>query len=474
MCIRDREDTFQSLGDDLNPREPQTAMIFAYIYLSLGLLLLGSTLKVAIPRLGGRLLSAPLSFAAMVLVLFLPQFLVGGLLITALSFQMGALAHPAGVLSLGLHVACWSVLAGYLVRMHRAYPLLDGEPVRDEAQPFCTGLTDEEREQLKPGQIFWRPAFTFKIPEMLKVKVTQGVVFREIQGVRLRLDVYCEKREKDDTALRPAVIYIHGGGWVSGTRRQSRFMCHQLAAAGWVVFAISYRFAPRFPLPAAIEDCKAAVAWIREHGLEYGADADQLVAIGGSAGGHLTAMLALTPNVLRFQPGFEQADTRVQGAVVFYGVLDLVGPFEEDTNPALGILLEQFVFRSRYRDNQDLYRACSPGSYLTPDAPPILLVHGVNDYMVPVRESRELYRKLKEAGARTIHLLEIPLGLHAYDVAPSPLEQRTTRIIQRFMESLRRSAPYSALEEPLPALDSSVEQEGRRSLEPPPHATLLS
>jgi acetyl esterase/lipase len=272
---------------------------------------------------------------------------------------------------------------------------------------------------------------------MLDVEVTKDVVFREFGPVKLRLDVY---RPRHATGPVPAAIYIHGGAWVTGNRRHSRFMLYELAAAGWAVFSISYRFAPRFPLPAAIEDCKAAVAWVREHGAQYGARTEQVVVIGGSAGGHLASLVALTPNDPRFQPGFEGADTRVQGAVVLYGVPDFEAAFFDESLVGFALFQEKVLFKTRYKDNPEVFRMAQPVSYLSKDAPPMLLVHGESDSLVPIEASRQFYRKLREAGAGRVHLLEVPLGLHAFEITPGPLHQRSVRVILRFLASLRRPA----------------------------------
>jgi acetyl esterase/lipase len=149
-------------------------------------------------------------------------------------------------------------------------------------------------------------------------------------------------------------------------------------------------------------------------------------------------MVAVSPNNPRFQPGFEQADTRVQGAVIFYGVPDLVSAFGERRNVGMARFLELVVFRARYRDNPDLFLACQPASYISADVPPILLVHGMSDSVVPCKESRRFAQQLREAGARQVHLLEMPRALHAFEVFPSPMHQRAMRIVLRFMDSLRR------------------------------------
>lgn len=416
-------------------------MHFAHTYFALSLFLLVVTAAAVRPTAFGRHLDTALSFAGMILVLALPQFVAAGLLLSAFAWWTGALAHPVGALGLAVHVACWFVLLRYAMRTHVALPSLDGSPVRDDDQPFCEGLTDDERLQLKPGAVSWRPTFTYHIPAMLSVSVARDVVYREINGVRLRVDIY---RPRTAIGPHPSVVYVHGGGWVTGTRRQSRFMMYELAAAGSVVFSVSYRLAPRHPLPAAIEDVKAAIAWVRAHAAEYGGDPSHIIAMGGSAGGHLAAMAALTPNEPRFQPGFERADTRVQGAVILYGATDIEASFGSDGSTAMAILLERLVFRARFRSDPDRFRSLAPINHVRADAPPMLFVHGETDRVVPIAHSRNTIGKLRAIGARQVHLLEVPFGQHAFEVFPSPLHQRAVRVIVRFLEGVRRGRATNA------------------------------
>jgi acetyl esterase/lipase len=408
-------------------------MPMGIIYLGLGLLLFGTTLGVLFPRIYGRLLSPAASIPAMVLALFLPHFVLAGLLLTAVVGALGGLAGAAGRIGLALHLISWGLLLLHVSLWRRVYPVLDGTPVTDTDLPFCEGPGGA------PCRISLSPFLLHRTPAMREVEVVRDVVFRDVDGIRLRLDVYRPRRETPGAPLGPPVVYIHGGGWMLGNRRQSRFMMYELAAAGWVVFAISYRFAPRFPLPAAIVDCKAAIAWVREHGAAYGALPGPPVVVGGSAGGHLASMMALTPDERRFQPGFAAADTRVAGAVVFYGVAEFVRAFEDRPNRLAQLFFERLLFKARFADEPDRFRLAQPMSHVSADVPPILLVHGLNDGLVPVGESRRLYRRLRHAGARRVHLLEVPLALHAFEVTPSPLHQRTMRIILQFMETLRSS-----------------------------------
>ncbi|MCS6911830.1 MAG: alpha/beta hydrolase [Myxococcales bacterium] len=408
--------------------------MLATLYFVLSLGLVATTAGVFFPRLYGHALQPVAALPSMVLSLFVPQFILAGVVLTVLVGWAGALGQPLGQLGLLLHLLCWGLLLHYLMRMAQVYPLLDGRIVRDEDHPFAPVLEEARRPPLAPAGVSLAPSLLLRIPQAAVVDVVRDIVYRELDGVRLRLDVYLPRQR---AGALPAALYIHGGGWIAGTRRQSRLMLYELAAAGWVVFAISYRRAPRFPLPAAIEDCKAALVWIREHGLEYGTPGQEVVVLGGSAGGHLAAMLALTPNDPRFQRAFPTADTRVRGAVALYGLFDFETLLSQRPHRGAALFLERLVFQTRYRDDPERFRLAQPLSHLPPQVPPLLLVHGQNDGLVPIEQSRRLYHRLRQAGAQRVHLLEVPLALHAFEIAPTPLHQRTMRIILEFLETLR-------------------------------------
>lgn len=383
----------------------------------------------------------------MLMVFFIPQSVAFGMLVTLFALHAGALGHVAGQVGLAIQVACWIALGAHWSRMVQAYPLLDGQPVGDDAQPFGPPPLPSAGGQVLPvwGMTRWWSMVTYRIPAMRRVKVRRNITYRTVGDLQLRLDVYRAARDSGDPKdpavgpPQPTLLYIHGGAWCMGTRQQSRFMLYELAEAGWTVFSISYRLAPRFPLPCAIEDCKAALAWIREHAAEYGARPDHIVVMGGSAGGHLAALLAVTPNQPQFQPGFEQADTRLQGAVVLYGVTDLTGAFEDAPDWGMAWLLERVVFRRRYREDPTPFQLASPLVHLAqlhPDVPPILLVHGMEDRMVSIGQSRRFAARLRQAGARVVHLLEVPHVPHAFEIFPSPMQRRTVRVIEGFLARL--------------------------------------
>src|SRR5262245_3296642 len=130
-------------------------------------------------------------------------------------------------------------------------------------------------------------------------------------GRRNLLDVY---RHRSHTSGRPTLIYLHGGAFRFGSKRfGARHLLYRLASEGWVCVSANYRLLPAARFPEPLVDVKKVIAWVREHGREYGADPTAVFLAGSSAGGHLASMAALTPNDPAFQPGFEGADTSVAG-----------------------------------------------------------------------------------------------------------------------------------------------------------------
>ena len=253
---------------------------------------------------------------------------------------------------------------------------------------------------------------------------------------RHRLDVY---RHKDHPTGCPTLLQVHGGGWVIGDKReQGRPLMLHLASRGWVCFAPNYRLSPRATWPDHLVEVKRALAWVREHGSEYGADPGFVVLTGGSAGGHLVALAALTANDPRYQPGFEDVDTSVAGCVPYYGVYDIAG--ETGTKAARmrrRHLMDKLVMKTT--DDQ-VYRDASPIEAVHPDAPPFMVIHGRNDTLVPVAEARLFVDRLRAVSSSPVLYVELPGTQHAFDVFPSIRSSHVVRAVGRFVELLRLRA----------------------------------
>lgn len=411
-------------------RVPFSKTVLAYVYLFLSVLLLSNTIGVVAPRRYGQTLGMLGAVPFIVLMMGTPHILLLGFGLTAWVALVGALHTLPGQLGLALHVIAWILLIRHLIAMQTACPIVDGRPVGD------TGPVFPEESHASKVAISYLPYLRYRTPAMSDVMVERSVIYREVSGRRLRVDIYRPRQSPAPPGVPlQSIIYIHGGGWVIGTRQQSRFMMFELAAAGYTVFAIQYRLAPRFPLPAAIEDAKAAVAWVREHGGEYGGTPDAVV-VGGSAGAHLASMVALSPDEKAFQPGFESADTSVRAAILLYGFYDLIGRLESQKSVMRWHwFFERVIFSESYKKHPQMFQRAQPFSHVSPQAPPTLFIHGQNDSLVPITDSQRLHHELKVVGART-HLCEVPLAQHAFEIVPSPLHQRTLRVMLHFLRTI--------------------------------------
>ena len=234
----------------------------------------------------------------------------------------------------------------------------------------------------------------------------------------------------------PVLIQVHGGGWTMGSKDQQGIpLMQRMAERGWVCVAINYRLAPRDAFPAQIIDVKRAIAWVKEHIEEYGGDPSYVVITGGSAGGHLTALAALTPNDPAYQPGFEGADTRVQAAVPFYGVYDFAG--------ATG-LKNALLMRDRYLapkivqrtwdEDPEVFEQGSPILRITADAPDFFVLHGARDSLVAVEQARLFVAALRETSKNSVAYAEFPGTQHAFDVFPSIRSEHVVRAVERYLE----------------------------------------
>jgi acetyl esterase/lipase len=254
-------------------------------------------------------------------------------------------------------------------------------------------------------------------------------------GRRFELDVY---RHRDAPQDSPVLLQIHGGGWVIGEKEQQGIplMMH-MAARGWTCAAINYPLSPKARWPEHIVAVKQAIAWLREHVHEYGGDPSFIAVTGGSAGGHLAALAALTPNDPTWQPGFPDVDTTVQACVPHYAVYDFT---DESGTHASKVRLRSLVRRwvmpsdARYPDD---YRAASPLFRVNADAPPFFVLHGTNDSLVPVVDARAFVAALREVAKNPVAYAELGGAQHAFDVFPSIRSAHVVRGVERFLEWAR-------------------------------------
>ncbi len=265
------------------------------------------------------------------------------------------------------------------------------------------------------------------------VRVIRDLVYSEA-GKRGRLDLYLPAGE-DAITDAPVLLQVHGGAWSVGEKEhQGRPLMNQMAAKGWVCVAINYRLSPRDAWPAHIVDVKRAIAWVRDNIADYGGDPDYLAITGGSAGGHLSALAALTPGDPAFQPGFEDADTNVRAAVPFYGVYDVAG--STGLANALGMrdsFLGPKVMQTTWADDPDLYEAASPLLRITADAPDFFVIHGDLDTLVAVEQARLFVAELRRTSTKSVVYAELPGAQHAFDTFHSIRSAHAVRAVDRYL-----------------------------------------
>ncbi|HEY8089715.1 MAG TPA: alpha/beta hydrolase [Polyangiaceae bacterium] len=271
-----------------------------------------------------------------------------------------------------------------------------------------------------------------------RVQSRWHVEFHRYGDHALRLDVH---RPHGAPGSCPVLVYVHGGGWVIGHReRQGLPLMKHMARRGWVCVSVDYRLSPRATFPDHLVDVKRAIAWVRAHADELGADTSFLALAGNSAGGHLAALAALTANEPRYQPCFEEEDTHVDACVGFYGVYDLLDRRGHWPHPGMKRLLEKHVMKAPRDSARDAYSAASPVDRVHADAPPFLLVHGTHDSLCPVEESRMLFEALRSGSRSPAFYVEVPGAQHAFEVFSSV---RTTHVVAgtgRFLEWARARA----------------------------------
>ncbi|WP_432094173.1 alpha/beta hydrolase fold domain-containing protein [Streptomyces sp. bgisy100] len=228
---------------------------------------------------------------------------------------------------------------------------------------------------------------------------------------RLKMDVWLPNRPAHRP--RPAVVWVHGGGWESGHRSQTPRWNQWLNDRGYAVFDVEYRLAPGATQLQQIGDVKCAIGWVRRHADRYGVDPSRIVLAGTSAGGNLALSAAYTARDVRPRPSCRTArDTSVRAVVSFYGPTDMAGLIASGADPA-DPAVRRFMGGS-FRSAPDSFRLGSPVQLVRADVPPTLLLHGSHDRLVPVAQARELNARLAAIGARHRYV-EIPWADHAFD-----------------------------------------------------------
>ncbi|MFD2768082.1 Acetyl esterase/lipase [Micromonospora eburnea] len=339
-----------------------------------------------------------LPFAAFFWMLLLP---------TALAFAEGDI-HSAGgwavvalaaVTAIGLAVIAYRAL-GERDRIERA--MADGLGAGWRTT-LDADLAEGLRHRRPWARIVLRPIFRRRRDVRRVANLAYGDA-----GRRNLLDVY-HHRSRPEGA--PVMIHLHGGGYSGGRKNsQSLPLLYHLASRGWVCISANYRLRPQAQHPDHLIDLKKVIAWVREHAHEYGADPATLFVAGSSAGGHMAALAALTPNDPAFQPGFEDADTSVTAAIYLNGWFG--GYWDQGPES-------------------------SPLAHITADAPPFLVAHGDLDPLVPVADARHFADQLRRTSTNAVVYAELRGANHAFDLYHSVRFEAVVDAIEAFTAWVR-------------------------------------
>lgn len=369
---------------------------------------------------------APSFFAQWVTLEMAPFHLLWQAVATGLFIRAGALDALPGQIGLVITLVSWVGLGSFIVLSVRS------RQVVAHATKVAIGQAPDSWKSPRP--------MTLAAPLWLRDRHVERITnlrYAPEAGSRHLLDIIRAK-QWDGTEPRPVLLQIHGGAWMIGDKRQQGFpLMSEMAKRGWICVAINYRLSPKSQLPAHLIDCKLALAWIREHIGEYGGDPNFVAVTGGSAGGHLAALLALTPNAPAYQPGFEAVDTRVQAAVPIYGVYDFTLMFEapKPKLQAVADRMTKIITGTTIGERPEFFTEMSPVSHVSPDAPPMFLVHGANDTLAPVEQAHRLVALLREHSREPVGYVELPGTSHAFEVFHSLRAHNVVQGIAAFLEA---------------------------------------
>lgn len=259
------------------------------------------------------------------------------------------------------------------------------------------------------------------------VTVTSDIEYGNVGGRALRLDLYQPAASKQPA---PGLVFIHGGAWAGGRKQDYRYYGLLFAQKGYVVASVEYRLSGEQIYPAAVEDCKCAVRWMRAQAGEIGVDPERIGAVGGSADGHLSMMVGYSSDVpeLEGTGGHAGVSSRVQCVVNLYGPCDLTTDFVRN-NAYANRVVKNFLGRS-IDDDLTLYQQASPITYLDANDPPTLILHGTIDDVVPIDQGDALAAKLKELSVPYLYD-RLPGWPHAMDIA-QPVNDRCVWLMERF------------------------------------------
>jgi len=408
----------------------------SWAFLAVSLVGAWFTFNAHVPHFRRGPLSVPSFFAGWLTAELAAHHVTWQAAATALFVWAGALAAWPGWVGLGVTLASWLGLLVLMTHAGRTKDLIEASLLEGLGRDYRDGFAPGIPERLATPVPRSRLVLPFRLTDP-DVRCTRDIEYVPGGGPRRSLDVYTPR---EGARNAPVLLQIHGGGWViSNKRHQALPLMNHLAARGWVCVAANYRLSPRATFPDHLVDLKHSLRWIRENIAGYGGDPDFVVATGGSAGGHLSSLVALTANDPEYQPGFEEVDTSVRACVPFYGVYDFTNRFGHQHHDGMEIFLETVVMKKRLAEDPEAFQKASPMYRVHADAPPFFVVHGTHDSLVPIAEAREFAKLLRETSRAPVVFAELPSAQHAFEVFHSLRTSHAVQGVDRFLAAIYSS-----------------------------------
>jgi acetyl esterase/lipase len=287
------------------------------------------------------------------------------------------------------------------------------------------------------------------------VQSLRDLTFAELSGFRpLTLDLYLPPASKQ---LKPAVVFIHGGAFRhrtardGGTFRDFPAVLATVAARGYVVASINYRFVGEARFPGPVQDVEMAIRWLRMHAADYGVDPARFVAWGSSAGGQIAAVIGTGCGVKTLEPPAPPKSTAPLPSVCVQGVIDWYGLIDLESNPAqlgktgvpgIHATEDAYLGCEVSKCPPGLARSASPLAYIDANDPPFLIQHGAADITVSAQQSQQLYAALRAAGVPA-ELVMYPNVAHGFAKVPEggPDDAVNRRALDKVLEFLGHYFP---------------------------------
>ena len=398
---------------------------------------------------GLAVLSALFTFSAVVKarqlyffvpVYFLTAWLTGELALFHLVLQVGLasvlafggfFSDPTAQSGLGLFALSWLGLLYVHIQAMDTEETVRSALNRALGVDFRSSMPEDRRGKLSDTVVSrqWLRPFSFKRDG---VQVHSHISYGDA-GKRNLLDVYQPVNPREGGF--PVLLQVHGGAWMIGSKEeQGKPLMYHMCQRGWLCVSVNYRLSPKDSFPAHIIDVKKAIAWIKENIEEYGGDPSFIAITGGSAGGHLSSLAALTPNKADWQPGFEDTDTTLQAAVPFYGVFDFLDRHNIRKGMSMDDIIADKVMQCSKEGNRELWSDCSPLSHVNAEAPPMYVLQGTHDSLVWVEEARVFVSALQGVASAPVAYAELPGAQHAFEIFHSVRADQVVNSVADFLE----------------------------------------